>query len=158
MSDQVTSRLKVMVDCKVDGCGLEDCTAYGVAKRNGHVRGCTSRCPQCRGARNRSKGDSKARRGRKILGLAGANTRHEEHWGGSSLTEFKAGAKANVVQTQYDNSRAQSDASRAIGDNRPFVAGFCPDGTKHVLFVVRDDDLEAFVFGLAEQWGFGEAG
>lgn len=150
-----------------DGCqgNQERCTAVGCPlfgtlgreARDGkrRVKGCGD--PVARGKRNRSKGDSKARRVRKNLGLAGANTRHEEHWGGGLRIEAKAGAKANVVNTAYRNSRAQSEAARPVGDNRPFMATFSPDGVGHDLYVVRSDDMEAVVFALAEAWGFGGA-
>ncbi len=87
----------------------------------------------------------------------GANTRHEELWGGPVRTESKAGLKAKTVATAYNASRAQSEAARPTGDVRPFVASFCPDGSKHTLFVIRDDDLETAVFAMAEAWGFGGA-
>lgn len=139
-------------------CSLSGCPKFaGLLKpsRDGkrRVRGCGD--PVARGKRNRAKGDRRALQARKVLGIAGVNSRHEEVWGGTVLTEEKAGRIAKPVQTAYENSRRQSDASRSIGDTRPFVAGFCPDGTKHVYFTVRDDDLERVVFALAEMWGYG---
>jgi hypothetical protein len=56
------------------------------------VRGCGD--PAARGRRNRTKGDSKARRARKKLGLGGHLTRHEENWGGRFRTEVKAGHRS----------------------------------------------------------------
>lgn len=136
-------------------CACE-CGLFGLLRKRpeGHVRGCT--CPRCRGGRNRQKGDAKARQARKRLRIPGALTRHEEHWGGAVRVECKAGASggANKVWTAYQKARAQSDASKAIGDTRPFCAGFAPDGTSRTLFVVSDDDLDAFVLGCATSWGY----
>jgi hypothetical protein len=156
MPDLVQPQFKPFGACGC-GCGKEG-NLRPKPWRDGVVcvsRGCE--CPRCRGKRNRAKGDSKARRARKVLGLAGANTRHEELWGGPVRVESKAGARdgANAVFTHYRNARNQSEQARPIGDNRRFVAMFCPDGTKHTLYVIRDDDLEAAVFALAESWGFG---
>lgn len=141
-------------------CSFTDCPKFGTLGkvwRDGkrRVRGCGD--PSARGARNRLKGDSKARRARKGLRIAGANTRHEELWGGVVRTESKAGAAAgaNKVWTAYRNARAQSDAAHPVGNTQPFIALFCPDGTRHVIYSIRDDDLEAVVFALAEAWGFG---
>lgn len=150
----VVSNLKVKDPCP---CGHERCNKFGspLAGKRGHVRGCP--CPKCMGARNRKKGDDRARVVRKQLGLGGVNTRHEELWGGTSRTEVKAGGKAKPVMTAYEHSRAQSELARSHGDTRPFIAGFAPDATKHVYYVIRDDDLEAAAFALAETWGYGEA-
>lgn len=144
---------------RADVCKRDDCPIYGTLGRPAldgrqRVRGCGD--PVAVGKRNRTKGDAKARQARKRLRLTGANTRHEEHLGGVARFESKAGAKdgANKVWTAYRNARAQSEAARAIGDIRPFVAAFCPDGTSHMIFAIRDDDLEAFVYEYARLLGF----
>lgn len=143
-----------------DACSGESCPLFGrllKPSRDGRrrVQGCDD--PVARGKRSRTKGDTKARAARKSLGLVGANTRHEELWGGPVRTESKAGGKAKPVATAYNLARAQSEAARPMGDTRPFVASFCPDGSKHTLFVIRSDDLEAAVFAMAEAWGYGAA-
>ena len=66
------------------------------------------------GKRNRSKGDSKARVARKALGLTGANTRHEEHWGGGLRVEVKAGAQVGPIWTRFRDARNQSEVQRPI--------------------------------------------
>lgn len=145
-----------------DRCTGDTCPIYGTYQARTfvdgrrRVRGCDD--PAARGRRNRTKGDAKARRARKGLRIAGANTRHEELWAGAVLTEMKAGGKAKTVQTAYENARQQSDAARPIGKIDPFVAGFCPDNTRHTYYVIRDDDIEAAVFALAEMWGYGGGG
>ncbi len=130
-----STQLKDKADC-VCGCGL-----FGTPRKRplGHIRGCE--CAQCRGKRNRSKGDAKARVARKALGLGGANTRHEEHWGGDMRVEVKAGAQIKPVFTAFLRCEIQSEQHRPIGDHRPFAMVAMPDGTKDGLVVMR---LSAF--------------
>lgn len=153
MPDLVQNNLKPFGACGC-GCGKEG-TLRVKAWRDGVVcvsRGCT--CPRCRGKRNRAKGDAAGRKIRKQLGLAGANTRHEEHWSGPSRTESKEGGIARPVITAHQNAKNQSEAARPIGDNRPFVGSFTYRGK--TVFTVGADDLETFVFACAEAWGYGE--
>ena len=126
-------------DC-ICGCGL-----FGTPKKKpaGHIRNCN--CPRCMGKRNRAKGDAKARQARKALGIAGVNSRHEEVWGGNLRVEVKAGAQVNPIYTRFKAAEAQSDAARAIGDNRPFAMVAMPDGTKDGLVIIRLSDVTAFV-------------
>jgi hypothetical protein len=91
------------------------------------IKGCGD--PSARGRRNRAKGDSKARRARKKLGLGGHLTRHEENWGGHFRTEVKAGAQVGPIATRFNLAKAQSDAAKALGDIRPFIMVAMPDGT-----------------------------
>jgi hypothetical protein len=118
-----------------DRCNLPDCPKFGLLGKAGRdgkrrVRGCND--PVARGKRNRTKGDSKARRARKKLGLFAtgkAGTRHEEMWGGAVRIESKAGAQVSPIATRFFQAKAQSDASKAIGDVRPFVMVAMPDDT-----------------------------
>jgi hypothetical protein len=125
------SRLKDKGDCAC-GCGL-----FGTPRKRpeGHVRGCT--CARCRGQRNRAKGDAKARKARKALGIAGANTRHEELWGGAMRVEVKAGAQVRPVFTAFLRAESQSEQHRPMGDPRPFALIAMPDGTSDGLVVMR---------------------
>lgn len=123
-----------------DRCTLEQCPKFGLLGRTGRdgkrrVKGCGD--PVARGKRNRAKGDSKARRARKMLGIAGANTRHEELWGGVVRVEMKAGAQVSPIVTRYRNAEQQSEQSRSIGDIRPFVLVAMPDGESDGLAVMR---------------------
>lgn len=123
-----------------DRCTLEQCPKFGLLGRAGRdgkrrVKGCGD--PVARGKRNRAKGDSKARRARKMLGIAGANTRHEELWGGVVRVEMKAGAQVSPIVTRYRNAEQQSEQSRSIGDIRPFVLVAMPDGESDGLAVMR---------------------
>ena len=136
------------------GCG---CGAFGALKkpwRNGTR--CVQRachCPRCTGKNNRRKGDSNARQSRKLLGLVGANSRHEEHWGGSLRMEAKAGAQVGPIWTRFQAARAQSEQSRAIGDHRPFVMAAHPDGTSEFLLVVSSKHCPQVVAAAAETMG-----
>ncbi len=118
-----------------DKCTVAGCPKFGTLGREGRdgkrrVKGCGD--PVARGRRNRTKGDSKARRARKKLGLAAtgnAGTRHEEHWGGMFRVEVKAGSQVGPIATRFDAARSQSEASKALGDVRPFAMIAMPDGT-----------------------------
>ena len=124
-----------------DRCTLgDDCPKFGLLLRESRdgkrrIKGCGD--PVARGKRNRAKGDSKARRARKMLGIAGANTRHEELWGGALRVEMKAGAQIEPIATRFRAAHAQSQASRSIGDIRPFVLVAMPDGESDGLAVMR---------------------
>lgn len=140
-------------------CTLEKstmCPLFGLFGRPGNdgkrrVKGCGD--PAARGKRNRAKGDSKARKARKLMRLAGPNTRHEEHLRGPVLTESKAGAQVGPIWTRYRDARAQAEASRAIGDSRPFVFLAHPDGTSEFLIVVSSRDWKNVVAAYAEGGG-----
>lgn len=121
-------------------CNVAGCPKFGTLGRIGRdgkrrVKGCGD--PRARGKRNRAKGDSKARRARKQLGIAGANTRHEELWGGDLRVEVKAGAQVGPIATRYFAAEQQSQQHRAIGDPRPFALIAMPDGTTEGLVVMR---------------------
>lgn len=121
-------------DC-VCGCGL-----FGTPRKRpaGHIRNCE--CAKCRGKRNRSKGDNKARVARKALGIGGVNSRHEEVWGGDVRVEVKAGAQIKPVYTAFVKCQEQSEAARPVGDHRPFMLVAMPDGIKDGLVVMLLSD------------------
>lgn len=129
------ANLKPKADC-VCGCGL-----FGtpLKRPEGHVRGCN--CPRCRGKRNRAKGDSKARTARKKLGIGGAMSRHEEHWGGRVRVEMKAGKQVDPIATRFNAARAQSEEARPIGDTRPFLMVAMPEGTSDGIVLMRLSDF-----------------
>jgi hypothetical protein len=139
-----------------DRCTLGDaCPKFGLlgrVSRDGarRVKGCGD--PVARGKRNRAKGDSKARRARKTLGITGVNSRHEEHWGGAFRIEVKSGAQVSPVITRYKSARAQSEAARAIGDVRAFVLVCMGDGERSGLAVVELDVLGQLI-ALARDTG-----
>lgn len=137
-------------------CSRDDCPLFGgllKPSRDGkrRVRGCGD--PVARGKRNRQRGDSQARKSRKLLGLTGAQTRHEEHLGGNLRYEAKAGAQVSPVWTRFQAARAQSEQSRPIGDTRPFVFAAHPEGTSEFLLVVSSRDWVQVVAVEAERLG-----
>ena len=137
----MTDERKGECDGRRARCTLGDaCPKFGLLGRAGRdgkrrVKGCGD--PVARGKRNRTKGDDKARMARKRLGIGGANTRHEELWGGQFRLEVKAGAQIEPIATRYRNAEQQSEQHRAIGDSRPFVLVAMPDGQSDGLCVVR---------------------
>jgi hypothetical protein len=140
-------------ECKV-GCGKF--STLGKPDREGrrHARLCP--CPSCRGRRSKRTGQQGQAKAAKALGIpTGGSLRpgHEEHFSGLVRTEIKAGKQANPVLTRYRLSEAQSEVQRPIGDNRPFVAVFEPEGVSYGLVVIRTDKLTEAVAALAEQLG-----
>lgn len=135
------------------GCG---CGKFGTLKKPNRagvrcvIRTCT--CPSCRGKNSRRKGDRQANVARKALGAIGANSRHEEHWGGALRIEAKAGAQVGPILTRYLAAKNQSEAARAIGDNRPFVMAAMPDKGP-ALLVIELDELAQVLAAVAENWG-----
>ena len=135
-----------------DKCTTENCPKYGTLGRPARdgkrrIKGCGD--PVARGKRNRTKGDSKARRARKKLGLAAtgnAGTRHEEHWGGLFRVEVKAGAQVGPIFTRFNSARSQSEASKSLGDVRPFAMIAMPDGSSDGIVLMS---LEEFAELLA---------
>ncbi len=130
-----------------DKCNTEGCPKFGTLGRpyrdgKRRIRGCGD--PVARGKRNRSKGDSKARRARKKLGLAAtgnAGTRHEEHWGGMFRVEVKAGSQVGPIFTRFLAARSQSEASKSLGDIRPFAMIAMPDGTSDGIVLMSLDEF-----------------
>lgn len=150
------SNLKEKSECggNREKCTLDDCPLYGTlgsAGRDGNrrVKGCGD--PVARGKRNRSKGDAKARRARKALGISGANTRHEEHWGGAFRVEVKAGKQVEPIWTRFHAAMVQSEQARPIGDPRPFLMVAMPDGTTDGLVIGRLSDLGALLRLMNEE-------
>lgn len=126
-------------DC-ICGCGL-----WGTLKRRplDHVKNCN--CRQCLGKRNRTKGDSKARKARKALGIGGANTRHEEHWGGAIRIEVKAGKQVQPIYTRFLMAEQQSKNGSALGDIRPFAMVAMPEGTSDGIVLMRLSEFQNFM-------------
>jgi hypothetical protein len=139
--------------CSLDGCPLFG--TLGRPDRHGvrRVRGCSD--PAARGRRNRTKGDSKARRARKKLGLGGHLTRHEENWGGAFRTEIKAGLQVSPIATRFVQAKSQSDAAKALGDVRPFVMVAMPDGTSKGIILMDLDEFSELVALLTDYAGQG---
>lgn len=135
------------------GCGL-----FGTLKRPNRagvrcVRGC--RCKSCLGRRTRRTGQERQRRAQKALGIEGSalGANHEENWRGAVRVEVKSQGFAKPILTKFSLMAAQSEASRPIGDNRPFVAIAEPPGVTWGIVMFRTDKLEETVAALARQMG-----
>lgn len=103
-------------------------------------------CNACRGARSRRSGMRKQREARKALeALTGAEAAkfvgqlgNEESWHGLPLrVEVKSGAQTGPVWTKYAAAEAQSEATRPVGDNAPFVYVAMGQRTSDGLVVFR---------------------
>jgi hypothetical protein len=135
-------------------CSNESCPLFGTLGKAGRdgkrrIKGCGD--PVARGKRNRAKGDAKARRARQSLGIGGANTRHEEHWGGAFRVEVKAGKQIEPIWTRYQLAENQSEQARPVGDPRPFLMIAMPDGTRDGLVIGRLSSLGALLKLLNEE-------
>lgn len=116
-------------DC---GCG---CGEYGTLKkpwRDGTA--CVSRkcrCRRCLGKASGKNGRTKQTKAATVLGIPRSSIHpgHEEHYGGALRIEVKSGkADTGPAFTAYLRCEAQSEASRAVGDHRPFAAVLMPCG------------------------------
>lgn len=130
------------IACATDGCGIESCTAVGQPTKNGHVRGCTTKCAKCRGRRNRKGGLRKQNEARKALGIPvgkfGAS--NEETWSDNVWSnECKSGAQVGPVATFFRKVEKQVRANESdYGDRRrPVRAIAMPEGESDGLVVVR---------------------
>lgn len=133
--------------CKGD-VGNAPFGTLGKLGRDGYrrVKGCND--PTSRGKRNRTKGDSKARRARKKLGLSATGdigTRHEEWWGGTFRVEVKAGAQVGPIWTRFRDARNQSNASKALGDIRPFAMIAMPDGSSDGIILMSLNEFAELI-------------
>jgi hypothetical protein len=99
--------------------------------------------------RSRTKGDSKARRARKKLGLSAtgnAGTRHEEDVGRLDFrVEVKSGAQVGPIATRFNQARLQSEASKSLGDIRPFAMIAMPDGSSDGIVLMTLDEFAELV-------------
>lgn len=139
-------------------CGVQTaygkCPLFGVLGKPNYkdskrrVKGCND--PVARGKRNRAKGDSKARKARKTLGIAGVNSRHEELWGGPVRMEVKAGAQVGPIATRFDLAERQSEMARPLGDTRPFIMVAMPEGTSEGIVLCRLSVFKDLLAGLEE--------
>lgn len=139
-----------------DKCSNSSCPVFGTLGRpdRNHVRrvrGCGD--PAARGKRNRRKGDSKARRARKKLGLGGHLTRHEENWGGAFRVEIKAGAQIKAIATRFNAAKLQSDAAKALGDIRPFAMVAMPDGSSEGIVLMTLSEFSELASLLVDKEG-----
>lgn len=159
MSD-VTPNFKERIACPC-GCGLEGRPLTPFSDGVRHVAGCINTgCRRCRGRNSKRKGGVAQRRAQKLLAVpksSSLSTGHEEFAGGLVRFEIKSGAQVRPLRTAFGKAEAQSEAARALGDNRPFVMGSLAEANGKemiVAFRVRnEDDMRATVAALAMQLG-----
>lgn len=124
-----------------------------------HDRACA--CASCRGRRNRRKGRDKQAAFRRLIGIPptryASQMGHEENWRGEVRVEVKAGAQVGPIATRFLAAEAQSEAARAIGDNRPFAMGAMPDGMTDGIMLCRATAALAVARALVEQAGDADA-
>ncbi len=82
----------------------------------------------------------------RFAGLTG----NEETWRLPVRVEVKSGAIAGPVWTKYAAAEAQSNASKATGDTRPFLAIFMGTRTSDGLVVCRLSELGRVVEALVD--------
>lgn len=143
-------------DQDVCGCG---CGVFGTLKRPWRdgsqcvARRCS--CKRCRGRQAAKRGRSKQSQAATALGIPKSTIHpgHEEHFAGALRIEVKSGARdTRPAFTAYLRCEAQSEASRAVGDHRPFAAVLMPEGTSDGLFLTRMSKLPNVVAALVENW------
>ena len=153
---EVEPRLKPSGPC---GCGCDLDGIYRVKPwKDGTLcvaRGC--KCKRCQGRRNSRMGANAQRKGKKALGLKTAgsiHTGHEEHDMGDVRWESKFGPKfTGPMFTAYVNAETQSETSRAVGDNRPFVFYARNARGRYGLITFREDKMDEVIIALGKARG-----
>ena len=119
-----------------------------------HVQRCP--CARCKGARHRRGGQDGQRKTAKRVGVTKIGTTwasHEEQYDGPTRMEIKVGAQIRPLITAFDKHRAQSEASRPIGDVRPFILHVRPQAnSKRQLTTFEsnsDDEYRQTLYALA---------
>ena len=154
MTDQLPHQGPDKGECQGDKerCSRPDCPIFGTLLKpsrdgNRRIRGCGD--PSARGKRNKQKGQRTQRKVANKLGIpAGMGGGNEETWQSSLRIEVKSGAQVRPAVTAYLRQKTQSEASRPIGDNRPFAAVAVYEGFEIVMFEI--DRVSDVVAALAE--------
>ncbi len=77
---------------------------------------------------------------------------NEEHWSSDLRMEIKSGAQVGPAITAFEKAESQSEAQKAYGDVRPFVAGFVPkEQNGGVIFAFRARTTQEIV-NTIEAW------
>lgn len=89
-------------------------------------------CRSCLGRRNRRKGKRKQTAAARAAGVPTARfhgqNADEENWRACFRAEVKSGKQVQSLAARFLAAEKQSDGSRAVGDNRPFLFVAMPDG------------------------------
>jgi hypothetical protein len=64
--------------------------------------------------------------------------------------EIKAGAQIKAIETRFRLAKNQSDASKALGDIRPFVMVAMPDGTSEGIVLMTLSEFSELATLLTE--------
>lgn len=142
MTDQLPHQGPEKGECEgnKDKCSNSSCPLFGSLlkpSKDGkrRIRGCGD--PVARGKRNKRSGQRTQRKVANKLGIpAGFGGGNEETWQSSLRLEVKSGAKVKPAVTAYRKQKAQSEASRPIGDNRPFAAIAVHEGVEVIMFEI----------------------
>lgn len=155
MSDQLPHQGPDKGNCQgnTERCSKDGCPIFGTLGKPGkdnnrRVRGCED--PAARGKRNRTKGQRAQRKVANKLGIpTGMGGGNEETWRSQLRIEVKSGAQVRPVITAYLKQKAQSEASRPIGDNRPFAAICVHENTEVIVFEI--DQTSNVIQALGDQ-------
>lgn len=142
------------------------CGAFGTLKKKfsdgtQHVKGCdTKKCAKCRGRNIKRGGQAGQRSAAKRAGVKKIGSfyaGHEEMMDGETRIEIKTGAQIQPMVTAFDKHKAQSDAAKRIGDNRPFVLHVkpSPEGKRQLTTFesFSDEEYRNVVYALAVHAG-----
>lgn len=137
------------------GCG---CGKFGTYRKRPWssgvlcVRTCTA-CKSCTGRHTKLGGQKEQGGFQKAAGIRKSRHKsrntHEEAWEDPFRWEVKSGAQVRPVVTAYLKTRAQSEATRAIGDHRPFAMGASYEKTRVV--VVDAEVWRTYIVPLLEE-------
>lgn len=114
------------------------------------VQGCGDKVAT--GVRSKRRGGKGQRQAAKWLGVPNTSsikTGHEEFSPGLIRFESKDGAQSKPVFTWYDKVKAQSDAARALGNNRVFVGTATMGG--RTIFLIDAAHADDFAVALVTQ-------
>jgi hypothetical protein len=157
---EVNPNFKIEITCV---CDHAECPRLGRPqlrkhKDGQHVRRCP--CVRCKGRRTRNGGNTGQRNAARRAGVKKAGpffAGHEEQYDGETRIEVKCGAQVRPVFTAFEKHKKQSEASRRIGDVRPFVLHVRPAAeSKRQLTVFEtttDDEYKQALYAMAVQAG-----
>jgi hypothetical protein len=146
------------------GCISSGCPREGVLNkhiyRDGtrHIRGCP--CARCRGRKTRRGGNDGQRDTARRVGVTKVGSilaSHEELYDGETRIEVKTGAQIRPLINAFDKHMAQSEASRPVGDSRPFVlhVRLVPHGKRQLTTFESssDDEYKQTLYAMCLQAG-----
>lgn len=125
-----------------DQCNKDNCPLFGKplkANKDGkqRIRGCGDKVAM--GTRSRRKGKRAQRAVANKLGIpTGIDGGNEETWRSSLRIEVKEGKQVQAAVTAYRRTKDQSEQSRPIGDNRPFMGVVVHEGLEVCLINLND--------------------